>query len=121
MLYADTIEQEWCSNLRMSYPIFMLLVDMIREKVAPDSRSFRSDIVTAEKKLAMTLYYLKHQGFFRQTGNSFGVSKATFSVTLRVVVNANINNLRRKYFVLPSTRADLEKAAVSCEKKFGFP
>ena len=105
----------------MSYPIFMLLVDMIREEVAPDSRSFRSDTVTAEKKVAMTLYYLKDQGSFRQTGNTFGVSKATLSITLRVVVNAIINNLRKRYIVLPSTRADLEKAAGNFEKKFGFP
>ena len=99
----------------------MLLVDMIREAVAPDSRSFRSDIVTAEKKVAMTLYhYLKNQGSFRQTGNSFGVSKATLSITLRVVVNAIINNLRKKYIALSSNRADLEKAAGNFEKKFGF-
>ena len=105
----------------MSYSIFTLLFDIIREKIAPDSRSFRSDTVTAEKKVAMTLYYLKDQGSFRQTGNSFGVSKAILSVTLRVAVNAIINNLRKKYIVLPSTRADLEKAASNFEKKFGFP
>ena len=121
LLSVDTIEQGWCSNLIMSYPIFILLVDMIREEVAPDSRSFRSDTVTAEKKVAMTLYYLKDQGSFRQTGNTFGVSKATLSITLRVVVNAIINNLRKRYIVLPSTRSDLEKAAVNFEKKFGFP
>ena len=40
----------------MSYPIIMLLVDMMRKEVAPNSRSFRSDTVTAEKKVAMTLY-----------------------------------------------------------------
>ena len=34
----------------------MLLVDMMRKEVAPNSRSFRSDTVTAEKKVAMTLY-----------------------------------------------------------------
>ena len=99
----------------------MLLVDMIREEVAPDSRSFRSDTVTAEKKVAMTLYYLKDQGSFRQTGNTFGVSKATLSITLRVVVNAIINILRKKYIVLPSTRAELEKVAGNFEKKIVFP
>ena len=121
LLSVDTTEQEWCSYLRMNNPIFMLLVDMIREEVAPDSRSFRSVTVTAEKKVAMTLYYLKDQSSFRQTGNTFGVSKATLSTTLRVVVNTIINNLRKRYIVLPSTRSDLEKAAGNFEKKFGFP
>ena len=69
----------------------------------------------------MTLYYLKDEGSLRQTGNSFGVSKATLSITLRVVVNAIINKLMKKYIVLPSTRADLEKAASNFEKQFGFP
>ena len=40
---------------------------MIREEVAPDSKSFHSDTVTAEKKVVMTLYYPKDQGSFRQT------------------------------------------------------
>ena len=99
----------------------MLLVDMIREEVALNSRSFRSDAVAAEKKVAMTLYYLTDQGSFRQTGNSFGVSKAKLSITLRVVVNAIINNLRKKYIVLPSTIAELEKAAGNFEEKIVFP
>ena len=29
------------------------------EEIAPDSRSFRSDTVTAEKKVAMTFYFLR--------------------------------------------------------------
>ena len=45
----------------------MLLVDMIKEEVAPNSRSFHRDTVTAEKKVAMTFHYLKDQGSFRQT------------------------------------------------------
>ena len=47
--------------------MFMLLVDMIREEIAPDSRSFRSDTVTAEKKVAMTLYFLRRA--FRTLSN----------------------------------------------------
>ena len=39
---------------------------------------------------------------------------------MRVAVNAIINNLRKRYIVLPSTRADLEKAAGNFEEKFGF-
>ena len=99
----------------------MLLVYMVREEVAPDSRSFRSDTLIAEKKVAMTFYYLKDQGSFRQTRSSFDFSKETLSITLRVVVNAITNNLRKKYIVLPSTRVDLEKAAGNIDKKIGFP
>ena len=40
---------------------------------------------------------------------------------MRVAVNAIINNLRKRYIVLPSTRADLEKAAGNFDKKIGFP
>ena len=56
----------------------------------------------------MTLCYLKDQGSFRQTENSFGVSKAILSITLQVAVNAVKSILWKKYIVLPSIKGDLE-------------
>eukprot|EP00117_Sycon_ciliatum_P036855 scpid108648/ scgid27681/ len=39
----------------------------------------RSDKLSCEKKTAMVLYYLKDQGSYRMTCNSFGVSLPTLS------------------------------------------
>ena len=94
LLYSDNLEQLWCSNLRMmSYPLFMILVDMIKGEITPDPMAFREDVVTAEKKVAMTLYYLKDQGSYRMTANTFGIAKSTLSKILRQVIKAIIDIL----------------------------
>ena len=64
LLSVNNLEQEWCSNLRINYSTFMVLVNMIKGEVALDPKSFRKDVVSAEKKVATTLYYLKDQGSY---------------------------------------------------------
>ena len=77
-------EEEWCLDVRFDVHCFMELVNSIRDHV--DLKSFRSDTVTGEKRVAMVLYYhLKDQRSFRMNSNTFGVSLATLSRSLRMV------------------------------------
>ena len=46
-------------NFRIDVHCFMELVNTIRDHVEPYLKSFRSDAVTGEKRVAMVLYYLK--------------------------------------------------------------
>ena len=63
-------ESEWKFNLRFSKENFMELVHRLRPQLAPKPRSFRLDYKTAEKKLGMSLRYLKDQGSVRVTANA---------------------------------------------------
>ena len=100
---------------------FMLLVDAIRERVSPDVSSFRQDTISAEKRVAMVLYYLKDQGSFRMTANTFGVSIASLSLSLRLVCCAINDVLGPEMIKFPNTIDDVKHAVSKFESKFGFP
>ena len=57
--------------------------------ISPNLLSINIRVITAEKKLAITLYYLKDTGSFTITANSFGV--ATNTVGLIIYLNRNSN------------------------------
>ena len=114
-------ESEWKLNLRLSKETFMELVDKLRPQLAPKPRSFRPDTNTAEKKLAMTLHYLKDQGSLRVTANAFGVSPSTLSVTIHKVCRVINNVLASELSKFPTTEEELKATATAFENKFGFP
>ena len=60
-------EEEWHLNLRMNRDHFMQLVERLRPFLQHDPCNFRSDALSVEKKVAVTLYYLKDQGSYRMT------------------------------------------------------
>ena len=72
-------ESEWYANFRISKKDFNDLVEMIKPYAEEKSTRFRSDTIPLEKRVAMTLYYLKDQGHLRMIANTFGCSKATNS------------------------------------------
>ena len=78
-------EQEWHSNLRMNRATFLELVEKIRPLLQPDPRNLRADVMSVEKKVALTLYYLKDQGSYRMSCNSFGISLPYLSRTVKAV------------------------------------
>ena len=114
-------EQEWHSNLRMDRASFLELVENVRPLLEPDPRNFRADVMSVEKKVAMTLYYLKDQGSYRMTCNTFGVSLPCLSRTVKAVC-ASINAvLGPEYLRLPKDVNEM-KGMIGCfENRFGFP
>ena len=100
---------------------FMRLVNLIRHRISPSSDAFRSDTIAAEKRVAMVLYYLKDQGSFRMTSNTFGVSLASLSVSLRLVCFAINDIIGPEMIKFPDTTESVKKAVTLFESKFGFP
>lgn len=83
-------EHEWKTNLRMTRAVFMSVADELRYFLEPREDCPRAgDVLSVEKQLAMTLYYLKDQGSMRMTANTFGVAICTLSVVLRKVCTWN--------------------------------
>lgn len=66
---------------------FLHLVDQLRIDIQPDENPVR-DSLPPEKKVAMTLYYLKDQGSYLMTCNAFGVAKSTLSSVVKDVCKA---------------------------------
>ena len=114
-------EQEWQSNLRMDRASFLELVEKVRPLLEPDPQNFRPDVMSVEKKVAMTLYYLKDQGSYRMTCNSFGVSLPSLSRTAKAVC-AGINAvLGPEYLRLPKDVNEMKEIMGRFENRFGFP
>lgn len=114
-------EEEWCSNLRLDYVSFMRLVDLLKPYLSPDPSAFRKDVISAEKRLAICLYYLKDQGSLRMTANTFGVSRSTVSISLRKVCKGICEHLGPLYIKFPSTEEELIEHAGRFESKFSIP
>ena len=73
---GELLQEEWCKNLKIDINTFMTIVEELLPAITPSENSLRRDTISAEKKLAMCLYYLKDQGSYRMTANTFGVSRS---------------------------------------------
>ncbi len=86
----------------MTRAVFMSLADELRPFLEPGDDCPRAgDVLSVEKQLAMTLYYLKDQGSLRMTANTFGVAVCTLSVVLRKVCTWKRGKVyKSNYFIL---------------------
>ena len=114
-------EEEWQLNLRTSRENFMDLVEKVRPFLSTDPRSFRPDALTVEKKVAITLYYLKDQGHYRMTCNNFGISLPCLSRTTKAVCATIILVMGPEYLKLPKNVDEIKDLISRFENRFGFP
>ena len=114
-------EEEWHVNFRMSRADFSDLLKTLKPYISPNPNSFRPDTVSAEKKLAMTLYYLKDQGSLRMTSNIFGVAPCTLSLIIKQVCQTIVKVLASKMIRFPTSEQELRELMTRFENKFGFP
>lgn len=121
LLLGKMPQMEWCKNFRMDYDTFSKLVNSISHLIEPHTDSFRPDTISAEKKVAMVIYYLKDQGSLRMTANIFGVSVSTLSNSLRAVCKSINEVLGPKLIKFPETVDEIKDATARFEKRFGFP
>ena len=77
MLSRKADETEWKNNLHLNQEDFMELVDSIQHIVSPNPDSPNPRKLDAEKKVAITLYYLKDTGSIMMTANTFGIARCT--------------------------------------------
>lgn len=120
LLNGDTLEEEWTKNLRMTRNDFLHLVDQLRMDIEPDSNPVR-DSLPPEKKIAMTLYYLKDQGSYLMTCNAFGVGKSTLSSVVKEVCKAINQRVGPIYLKLPKSEMEMSTLIDNFHRKFGLP
>ena len=96
----------------------MELCDLIRPFIEKQTATFCASI-SAEKQVAITLYYLADEGRYRKVANAFSVSRSSVSLTVRNVCYVITNELGPK-FIRPSKTEDVELAADKFKEKHGF-
>ena len=67
-------EDTWRKNFRLPRDEFQKLLEELRPYISPNPNSSNYRALSAEKKLATTLYYLQDTGSLQMTANSFGLS-----------------------------------------------
>ena len=115
------LDSDWKKNFRVRKNDFFDLVEMIRPFASKRSTRARTDIVTLEKRVAITLYYLKDQGSFIMTANTFGVSTSTVSKSVKEITRIMSHFLAKEFMKYPSTMSEVETAKENFVKAFGFP
>ena len=120
MLDGEAPEDTWRKNFRLPRDEFQKLLDELRPYISPNPKSPNYRALTAEKKLATTLYYLKDTGSLQMTANSFGLSVPTVSSVLFEVCMTISTILGPKYIHLPQDDSEMMRKVAEFEGKFGM-
>ncbi len=120
VLSGKLSDEEWQRNFRLSRTEFFELEKEIRRYISPDSSSPNYRAISAKKKLAITLYYLKDTGSLRMTANTFGIHVCTASKTIHDVCEAISYHLGPKYIKLPQNEEQMREKIAEFEAKYGF-
>ena len=99
----------------------MKIADDLQPYLRPRRGPLGKDVLSVEKQLAPTLYYLKYQGSLAMTVNSFGVALCTVSVVVRKVCDIITTVLGPQYIKLPSTPNEMAELVCGMEQRYGFP
>ncbi len=102
-------DTEWRKNLRIDRGLFMKIASDLKPYLQPRRGPQGKDVLSVEKQLAMTLYYLKDQGSHAMSANSFGVALCTVSVVVRKVCDVIATSLGLQYIKLPSTPEEMQE------------
>lgn len=105
----------------MNRDVFVVLADKIRPFVEPTRSPRGDDVLSVQKQLAMTLYYLKDQGSINMTANTFGVAMCTVSMVVRKVCSVLVHECGRDYLKMPTTEQEMMELIAKMEHKYGFP
>ena len=112
---------EWKRNLRMSKIDFHLLVEMIRPYAKHRSSRVRQDVLGLEKRVAITLHYLKDQGSMRMTANTFGIARCTVGQVVQEICRILARDLGPSLIKFPETKEEVSKVSSGFLHRFGFP
>ena len=101
MIGEKAPEKTWKKNFLLPRESFMELAEEIRPFISPNPLSPNYRALPTEKKLAVTLYYLKDTGSLSMTANTFGIAINTASAFIGEVCKAISKNLGPKYIYMP--------------------
>ncbi|CAG9766703.1 unnamed protein product [Ceutorhynchus assimilis] len=118
-------EEEWLENFRVSQNTFMYLCDQLREVLAPQPNILSqywkyAKLMTVEKKVAVSLYFLASCAEYRVIGNQFGIQKSTVCKVVYQFVNAVNKILTPKHIRFPNS-AEAKQSASLFQHKSKIP
>ena len=93
------------------------MVEELRPHIEPGRSPRGLDVLTVEKQLALTLYFLKDQGSLSMTANTFGVAVNTVSTVVRKVCAAITRVLGPRYITLPQNDREMAELITGMENK----
>ena len=120
MLGGRSPEESWKTNLRMTKSEFHELADQLANVISPTANSPNYRALSTEKKLAVTLYFLKDTGSLSMTANTFGIHISTVSVVLHEVCKAIAESLGPKVLSLPSNVEQMRQKVSEFQAKCGM-
>ena len=105
-------------KFRRSKECFFEILDEVKPLLDPKANCPNYRFLSAEKKLAVTLYYLKDTGSLWMTANIFGIHQCTASKTIVEVCKAINAILGPDFLHLPRSENHIRKIASEFELKF---
>ena len=97
MISGETPKEQWVKTFRMTCKDFFELVRQLQPHISLDESSPNYRSISAEKKVAVTLYYLKDMGSMATTANTFGIAINTASCLIHQVCNTISNVYKAKF------------------------
>ena len=105
----------------MNYPTFTKLVESLREEIDASPSSFRADTIRADKRVAMVLYYLKDQGSYRMTANTYLVSPYLhYQFQYGLFAELSTKNLGPSLFVFHKQRKKFKTSPLDLKQNLDF-
>ena len=119
-LYPPAFRNNGGKNFRMPRKYSFDLVRQLQPYISPDQSSPNYTYLSAEKRVAVTLYYLKDMGSLAVTANTFGIAICTASCVIHQVCNTISKALGPNYLKLPETASEMRQKLSEFEAKFGM-
>ena len=120
MVDGESPEETWRKNFRLSREEFQKLLEEHRPYITPNPKSPNYRSLSAEKKLATTLYLLKETGSLQMTANTFGLSVPTVSSVPFEVCTTISTIIGPKNIHLPRDHTEMMRKVAEFEGKFGM-
>ena len=106
----------WRKHFRFSRKKFFDLVDLLKATIGPNPNTPNFRSLSAARRLAIILYYLKDMGSLGMTANHFGMENCTASKVIFEVCSAIYSVLGPSYLHLPRDQEEMER----CSAKMVF-
>ena len=104
-----TPKEFWKKNFRSEEASFFDVVSHLRPYISPNPNSPNRRALCADKKVAVTLYFLNNCGTLNMTANSFGIATNTASAVINEVCNAIVLYVGPKNLYLPETNQEMKE------------
>ena len=117
---SNTYKEFWKKKFRWEEASVFGRVSHLRPYISPNCNSPTRRALCTDKKVAVTLYYLRDCGTLSATINSFEIATNTASAGINEVCNAIVLYVGPKYLHLPKRNQEVKEKISEFETKFGM-